>query len=445
MIDRHPGARRAWPRLVIAAAAASIAVAGFLVVVLGGSGSGPSGGPVATGPTSPAAVARLHAIQRLLGARSAALVHRDRSAFMATVDPLTKRFRRVQSRIFADLAAVPIATWSYGMTAVPRRLPPDAARYRAPVWAPSYFVLRYRLAGFDAKPTRLQQYPTFVERAGHWYLASLTDYAPRGLVSATDIWDYGPVKVVRRRDVLVLGAPTQLRTMTDVAQKTQTAIGQVTAVWGTHWAQRAVVLVPATMREMGLIDDYTGDVSKLAALTSAEVSTAAGRPAPVGDRVTINPVNWPMLSDIGSEVVIRHELTHVATRAATGTQTPTWLSEGFADYIGFRDAQVSVDVAAAELKRLVDGGQVPATLPSNHSFRSTAPQLAAHYEAAWLACRYITQRFGEAALVRFYRSVGTSALGPRAALASALRNVLHLRHGQFLAGWRRYMMAELGG
>ncbi|MGN6472557.1 MAG: hypothetical protein ACTHK4_02775 [Mycobacteriales bacterium] len=442
MIDRHHDAGRSRSALVVAAGAVSIVLAVVLGIVFGGSGGAPAHPSTTPAPTSTAA-ARLHAIQHLLAARSNALVHRDRAAFMATVDPRATRFRRVQARMYADLRTVPIATWSYGISAVARRPPSDAARYHAPVWAPAYFALRYRLAGFDAKPTKLQQYPTFVQRHGRWYLASLTDYAPRGLVSATDIWDYGPVKVVRRSDVLVLGAPSQLSTMTDVARKAQRAIDQVTAVWGTHWAQRAVVLVPATAREMASIDEYAGDVSKLAALTSAEVSTAAGRPAPVGDRITINPMNWPMLSEVGSEVVIRHELTHVATRAATGTQTPTWLSEGFAEYIGFREAQVSVDVAAAELKRLVDAGHVPTALPSNREFSSADAQLAAHYEAAWLACRYIADRYGQRALVRFYRAVGTSHGQSRAALLAALRGVLHTGLRQFVAQWQGYMRAEL--
>jgi hypothetical protein len=304
--------------------------------------------------------------------------------------------------------------------------------------------LHYRLAGYDAQPTTLQQYPTFVARDGRWYLASLTDYAPRGLVSATDIWDFGPVKVLRRPGVLVLGAPSQAGTMSEVAREAQAAIGHVTAVWGRHWARRAVILVPATMREMALIDDYRGDLGTIAALTSAEVSTAAGQPAPVGDRVTINPVNWPMLSGVGAAVVIRHELTHVATRAVTGTQTPTWLSEGFADYVGFRDVGVSVGVAAAELKRLVDAGQVPTALPSNRDFRSSNSQLGAHYEAAWLACRYIADRFGEHALVRFYRAVGTSRHRSAVALDDAMHSVLHLRLDQFVGLWRRYIVAELG-
>jgi hypothetical protein len=431
--------------LVLVASLAAAGLAVSLTVVFTGSGNRPRAPrPPLTGPASAAGIARLHEIEHLLKLRSSAILDRDRRSFMATLDPLGKKFRRTQSRMFANIAPVPISAWSYSITAIPRLAPPNASSYHAPTWAPEFFALHYRLGSFDNKPTTLQQYPTFVERDRHWYLASLTDYAPRHHISATDIWDYGPVKVLRSHNVLVLGAASQSTTMTEVARQVHAAIGPVTAVWGKDWARRAVVLVPETMREMALIDGYRGNLRNLAALTSAEVSTTAGNPAPVGDRITINPVNWPLLSNIGATVVVRHELTHVATRAATGTQTPTWLSEGFADYIGFLDAPVSVSVAATALDRAVRAGNVPDALPANRDFRSSNPQLAVHYEAAWLACRYVADHFGRARLVRFYRDVGTSPNRGRVALTDALSTDLHLRLGQFVARWRHYIEQVLG-
>ncbi|HVU60963.1 MAG TPA: hypothetical protein VHA79_06590 [Mycobacteriales bacterium] len=431
--------------LVLVAALAAGVVAIAVAVVLPGSGDLPAMSvPPLPGPASAAGIARQHEIEHLLKERSAAVLDRDRGGFMATLDPQAKTFRRTQSRMFADIAAVPIRSWSYSVTATRRAAPPNASRYGAPTWAPEYFALHYRLDGFDPWPTTLQQYPTFVERGGRWYLASLTDYAPRHLVSATDIWDYGPVKVLRRPGVLVLGSATQTSIMTEVARQVRAAIDPVTAVWGRSWARRAVVLVPATMHEMALIDGYRGDLRNLAALTSAEVSTTAGSPAPVGDRITVNPVNWPRLSEIGASVVIRHELTHVATRAATGTQTPTWLSEGFADYVGFRTAPVSVAVAAAALDKAIAAGRVPDALPTNRDFRSSNPRLAVHYESAWLACRFIADHYGERALVGFYRDVGTSPNRARRALADALRDDLHLEPDQFVGRWRRYIENTLG-
>jgi hypothetical protein len=382
-------------------------------------------------------------IERVLAVRGSAVLHHNRKAFMSTLDPQGAAFRRSQGRMFADLPAADFSSWSYSMTRTARRSPPDVARYRDPVWAPRDFTLNYRLAHFDTRPTNLRQYPTFVERHGRWYLASLSDYAPSGLVSATDLWDYGPVSVVRRSDVLVLGSPVQRETMLDVASDVQAAIPQVTSVWGNGWARRAVVLLPRTTHDMALIDSDHEDLRNIAALTSAEIDDTAGHPAPVGDRVTINPINWPKLSDLGQQVVLRHELTHVASEAATGAQTPTWLIEGLADYVGFKFADVPVAAAAVELQDAIEAGHLPARLPSDRGFRGADKSLAVHYEEAWFVCRTIAQRFGEATLVRFYRTVGTSSRSSAVAVRDAVMRVLHLRVARLVSLWRADIQTEL--
>jgi hypothetical protein len=426
----------------------AVIVAAVVIVVGRPSGSAPdrlqpgaSPSPVAQ---SGAAQARLAAVRELLRRRSAAVVHHDRAAFLATVDPTAATFRQREATMFANLARVTFASWSYTVGPSSARLGARRRRhYDAPTWAPAEFTLRYRIAGFDTHPTALPQYPTFVSRAGRWYLASLSDFRRRGDISATDLWDYAPVHVIRRHSVLVLGPRSQLGTMVEVAGQVEAAIPQVTAVWGAHWARRVVVLVPSSQREMGRIDADRGDLDQIAALTSSEVSSVNGRPAPVGDRVTINPLNWPKLGRIGAAVVLAHELTHVASRADTGSQTPKWLSEGFADYVGFRDADVAVTVAAAELATDVRAGRLPKRLPSDHAFRGANKALPQVYEASWLACRYIATRYGQPALVRFYRAVGTSRQTTSVAVATALHRVLGLTRRRFVARWRGYVHAQL--
>jgi hypothetical protein len=299
--------------------------------------------------------------------------------------------------------------------------------------------VHYRIAGFDTAATNLPQYPTFVQRNGRWYLGSLSDFAHRGDVSATDLWDYAPVDVVRRPGVLVLGPRSERATMRSVAARMAMAVPAVTAVWGSDWARRVVVQVPATQREMGLITADNDDLDQIAALTSAEISATPGRPAPVGDRVTINPANWAKLGSVGAKIVLTHELTHVATRADTGTQTPKWLSEGFADYVGFGHAGLPVTVVASELAADVRAGKAPHALPTNRDFRGANPSLSQAYEGGWLACRYIAATFGQPALVRFYRAVGTSHQASKAAVRGALRHVLGLRTDEFVTLWRRYV------
>jgi hypothetical protein len=446
-----PEPKRAARRFVLATTVVALLIGAVIVAVVRAEDDGhpdlPRGLATASRPL-PTIVATADpraAIDLLLLRRSRALLDHDRNSFLATVDPRRPRFRRAQRAMFDNLQRVHFASWSYDVGPESSRpKPPRLARYHAPTWVPSFVALHYRLAGFDVHPTDRRQYPTFVKRDGRWYLGSLSDFAASGKVSATDLWDYAPVHVIRRPDVLVLGPASELSTMAAVADVVTASIPKVTAVWGRNWARKAVVLVPSTQREMGLIDSDRDDLSQIAALTSAEVRQANGHPAPVGDRITINPANWPMLGPIGAAVVLTHELTHVATRAATGTQTPKWLSEGFAEYVGFRTAPVSVGLAAAQLAHRAQAGLVPSRLPGNHAFRGSATNLGAQYQAAWLACRYVADHYGQSTLVRFYRAVGTSRHDGAIAVRDAMRRVLQTTLPQFDAAWRAYIRAELG-
>jgi hypothetical protein len=400
--------------------------------------------PQASRALDEAARVRADAIRSLLARRGDAVLHHDRAEWLGTVDPRHRAFRRQQAATFDNLRAVPFATWSYSFDPLQTQTPNDATtRYQAPIWAPVTFALHYRLRAFDPRPTNLPQFPTFVQRHHRWYLASFSDFAGVGETSAKELWDFGPVVVVRRRGVLVLGHPGAQPTMQLVADEAVADIPRVTAVWGPRWSRRAVVLVPSSQRELAkVVDDY-GDLDHIAAVATAEVQTHSGHPDPVGNRVGINPGNWPKLSPLGRRIVLTHELTHVATRSVTGAAMPTWLAEGFADYVGYLGTGVPTGFAAQELAVDVRAGHVPTRLPADGQFNGGSKRLSQAYEGAWLACRLIAERHGQAALVRFYRAVGTSASTEADALAAASRSVLHEPISRFTRQWRGFLRAEL--
>ena len=400
--------------------------------------------PQASRSLNDAAQHRAEAIRELLSRRSDAILHHNRAELVATLDPRGRAFRRQQLTTFANLRAVPFASWSYSFDPTDQQSPNHATgRYHAQVWAPSTFALHYRLRGFDVQPTNLPQFPTFVQRCGQWYLASFNDFAGGGETSTKELWDFGPVVVVRRPRVLVLGHPDQQSTMQLLADEAAADIPRVTAVWGSRWARRVVLLVPTTQRELSkVVDDY-GDLDHIAAVATAEVQTHPGRPDPVGDRVGINPDNWPKLSPLGRQIVLTHELTHVATRSVTGAAMPTWLAEGFADYVGYLNSGIPTTFAAQELAADVRAGHVPSQLPSDREFDGDSKNLSQAYEAAWLACRLIAERHGQSSLVRFYREVGTSSSSQRDALAAASIKVLHEPLQRFTREWRSFLRAEL--
>jgi hypothetical protein len=388
--------------------------------------------------------ARVAAIREVLARRASAVTAHDAAGWRSTLDPEHPAFVRRQMQVFRNLRRVPFASWDYDFDAS-RSLNPNrrTARYGVQTYAPADLTLEYRLRGFDRRATSLSQYPTFVLRSTGWYLTSFDDFRSRGDRSSTDLWDYGPVVVVRTPTVLVLGHPSARPLMDGIATEVAADIPRVSAVWGHHWTERAVVLVPSTQRELGrVVDDY-GDLDNIAAVATAEVQIGSGRPDPVGNRIGINPANWPKLSLLGRRIVLTHELTHVATRAVTSAATPMWLAEGFADYIGYLGSGVPSTFVAQDLAAAVRKGTAPRHLPMPNSFDGANSRLSLAYEGAWMACRLIAQQWGQSALVRLYAAVAHSHLDPATALDLTLRRVLHVSKKQFTARWRGYVQREL--
>jgi len=388
---------------------------------------------------------RAAAIRRLLAARADAIVHHNRAAFLRTVDRRPTPFRSRQAAYFDNLAHVRFASWSYTLDG--RHVEPTVGKrfrhYGAPTWGP-HVIVHYTLSGFDTTETSLDLYPTFVRRAGGWVMASDTDFARRGVVTIRDLWDYGPVDVVRRGRALVLGHPDGPVSLADVAVEASADIPRVTSVWGRQWQRSVVVLVPNTEHELtGMLCD-AGDLHQIAAVASVEVSCSGRYSGPLNNRVMVNPLTFTRLSALGRRVVMTHEITHVATRAATGPLEPTWLVEGIADYIGYRNSGVATSLAARELATQVANGTFHGRLPNDKAYDGSNRNLAAVYERSWLACKFIATHWGERRLVTVYRDVGRTTSGTRrSAVDGALRGVLHVSLTRFLAEWRDYVRAEL--
>ncbi len=388
--------------------------------------------------STPAAAAR-----SLLARRADAVLHHDRSAFMSTVDPRQPLLLAAQARLFDNLAQVPLSTWSYRLdSSAP--LSVSGSRfdhYGGQVWA-AQVDLRYALRGGDQVPTDRPQYLTFVRHARSWYLAGDDDFAAQGKRSWRGIWDFGPVVVARTADSLVLAHPDDAQQAETLAHVVDNAIPQVNAVWGTHWSRRVVVLLPDSQQEMTDLVGGHLDLAHIAAVATADYTdTATG--VVRGQRVVVNPSTLPTLGTVAGQIVLRHEITHVATRAETGAATPTWLAEGFADYIGYRDSGVAVQLAARDLRAEVRAGTLPASLPTYHDFDGANPRLSAVYQESWMACRLIARDVGEAGLVRFYRLVGRGAGNPIAVVDRALRAVMGIGYDDFVVAWRAYLASEL--
>ncbi|WP_380284781.1 hypothetical protein [Kitasatospora purpeofusca] len=254
------------------------------------------------------------------------------------------------------------------------------------------------------------------------------------------LWDLGTVRAEAGARCLVLGvdaagtpAPTGLAAVGDRAATA------VEALWGAAWAGRLLLELPATGEQFArLLAEERPGWSGMAAVTVAAPGAPLNAPA---DRILVNPETYAGLSDFGRQVVVTHEAVHVATRADTRAWTPLWLSEGAADWTGYRDTGRTARQIAPELARDVAAGRLPAALPEDAAFAAGGEGLAQVYEQAWLACDLIARRYGPQRLVDLYRAAG--AAGPGADRQAWLDGLLRDRLGLGLAEFTRLWLAEL--
>ncbi|MFJ8008848.1 hypothetical protein [Streptomyces fagopyri] len=362
-------------------------------------------------------------VQRVLDRRATAVLDRDEAAYRATEEPSggVAEFRR--------LRAVPLAAWSYHLTGLRRsgeRATADAE-------------LRYRVEGYDRAPVTVARTLSLVHDDGGWRVASDTPAEKAG----QQLWEQGAVTAVRGAHSLVLGVGQSGERLRAYAALADRAVPAVSEAWGTDWAGHVVVLVPKSLEGMaGLLGASASGYRGIAAVTTGEAGGSAKAPA---DRIIVNPEAYGVLGDLGKQVVLTHETTHVATRAHTTAATPLWLSEGYADWVGYRGSGRTAAQVAPELRRAVLDGLPSAALPADgdFGFSGDAARLARAYEGGWMACRLIADRWGEVRLNDFYRAVGDH--GKRAgAVEGALRDVLHTTPEKFTGQWRAYLRAQLG-
>ncbi|WP_435837359.1 hypothetical protein [Streptomyces aurantiacus] len=410
-------------------------VVGLLLVGLAGLAG--LAGPVGCGGSTGTDTASAD-VQRLLDRRAAAVregVGGDdgggERAFVATAPPgSVAAGERAEARTeFRNLRAVPLTDWSYRVTAFRRsgdRATADAE-------------LRYRLDGYDRAPVVAARALSLTRAEGRWYVTGDRPAADTG----PQLWEQGAVVAVRGEHSLVLGVGQSRGTLRGYADLADHAVPAVREAWGGQWPGRVVVLVPASLEGMAkLLGAPASGYRGIAAVTTGEAGGSGKAPA---DRIIVNPDAYGVLGSFGRQVVLTHETTHVATRAATSAATPLWLSEGYADWVGYRGTGRTPAQVAPELTRAVVDGRAPAALPADgdFGFDGDAGKLARAYESGWLACRMIAERWGEARLGEFYGVVG--AHGKRAgAVAAGLREVLDMSPEGFTELWREYVRDRLG-
>jgi hypothetical protein len=135
---------------------------------------------------------------------------------------------------------------------------------------------------------------------------------------------------------------------------------------------------------------------------------------------------------VGVSVLLAHEATHMATHSVD-SPAPAWVVEGLADQVAYT-AYPDARRAAAPLVAQVRAGPVPRALPEDDRFHTSEAGVDLAYTEAWLACRYVAEKYSPRQLDQLYRQLDRGSTFDRAA-----RSVLNVSADKFVADWRRYL------
>lgn len=283
--------------------------------------------------------------------------------------------------------------------------------------------LSWALEGFDREPAHAE---VLIDFAPHGERVAITGLGGVGRISP--LWLGGRLAVRRTPQVLVMAAGPQAgRQATTYLQRTRRAIPVVRRVL-PQWRPSVVVEVPSSAAQLELALDVPGGTYAGIAAVTAAADGVSRSGAPV--RVFVNPEVTGRLRGAGAQVVISHELVHVATEANSAVLDP-WLLEGFADYVALRDVELPLSITAARASAIVRREGVPERLPGTAEFDTTSTGLEATYELAWLACVEVADQVGESGLVRVYDKATDGAT-----TAEALASV-GLTLDDVVRGWQR--------
>jgi len=347
-------------------------------------------------------------VRAVLDQRARAWRTGDGKAWAATVDGVVQD----QAGVFGALGRLRLDRWAEELTSI---RPGSHGSWRAEV------LVRYRFAG-DRQDALAR---------------AVLDLSPGLLVRGSTTtplppWEIDDVRAVAGDNALVVGgvAPDVLRRYADELDRAASSVGSLL----DQPTPRVVLVVPADWNQARRMVGV-GAAANLAAVTTS--LEAAGLPAgPV--RVLADPGVLAGLDPPTRTAVLGHEAFHVAT-AGLGA-VPLWLSEGLADYAGYRDSGISVERASAGLERQVRREGAPAELPDDAAF-GDAGRATQAYEGAHVAVALLAAEHGDDRIVTLYRTVARD--GPQS-LDAALRDVLGTDLAAVTAAWRAEVTSDAG-
>lgn len=230
--------------------------------------------------------------------------------------------------------------------------------------------------------------------------ASLTTEAAASSTSQT-------LRDGRLVNLVGLGGPHTAPLLARIAAQMDDAAGAVTAFWGPDWPREVLIVAAASDAQFA---NLAAGGTDIAATTTAQ-------------RITFAP-GAASMSDSALRIVLRHELFHYAARADTAADSPRWLTEGVADYVG--RPQTPPPSNAVEL----------AQLPTDADLDTAGGARSLAYDRAWWFSRFVADEYGSSTLRALYvRACGHG----HPDVATAVRETLGADLDAVLGRWRQWI------
>ncbi len=353
----------------------------------------------------------------------------DEPAYAATVADRSAAAGRRQLDAFAAARALRVSRLEVGEPVVDRRTGPSTGT-TGPSRATAQVDVRYRVDDLDRGDRVARLEYDLVRSDAGWQVEA---ERPVG-AGATAPWVAMPTLRVRRGEHAVVAGTVPSRRLAEHAAVVDRAVPTLRKQW-TGTPSRVLVLAPSTSQEAdALLGRTESGAAPVAATTEGPLGDAG---TATGDRVVLDPTAFGRLTASGRDVVLTHELAHVAVRSTVPGRPAGWLAEGYADHVGYARADVSTARLVAPLVGAIRTGHGPRRLPTASDLQPTSGDIEVPYLAAWQAVELIARDHGEAALRRLVTagaSTGSDA-DAEAATDAALVSVLHTTRAELTDRW----------
>jgi hypothetical protein len=340
--------------------------------------------------TAAAITARRVAVDTILLRRAQAVQTGNEAQFLADIDPANTKLRAAQAVLFANLEEIGFTELGYSQAE--ERFNPSVLQAHGRTTYLVRVLMRYQIPQVDLAPVTTELGYTFVNRAGRWVLTDDDDLDDDlGPGAHQEAWDLGRIEVQRAPRVLVAVEKGDTKRGRAIAAAAAQGLTEVSAYWPRKWRGSVFVIAldDTNVRDARFADE---DIESAASSGSTFSSlpgqdTADGTVA--GAYIVINPNE----RDRVDEILLSHEITHVAT-ADLGGYEPLWLAEGAAEYVSWRGIEaISGPGEVAKWEQDVIDNALPAltSLPSDAGFYQNSADV---YGVSWLAVRYLVRRIG---------------------------------------------------